>query len=247
MLSIMKFGGTSVNTPEHRAYAIAHIENQLKLGNKVLAVISAMGRKDEPYSTNTLLSFTDSLPEMQKDRLISQGEILSTLVFENECRRLKINAHACTPSETGIITDDSYGAAKIVKVSTLMLEEILKEVSVALVPGFIGVSLSGHVTTLGRGGSDKTAILLADAFCCKHVSIYTDVDGIYDADPKENPQAKRYSALTFDSCLDLVHAGACVMMEDSVKLAKNRRIPFTVASTFESAGGTKVGGKIDLL
>lgn len=244
MLCIMKFGGTSLNTREHRLYAIGKIKKQLKKNNKVLVVVSAMGRNEEPYSTNSLLRFTEHLPQAQKDRLVAQGEILSSLVFENECRNQGISAHACTPTETGIITDDRYQAARVLQVNPLWIHHYLQEMEVVIVPGFIGISMSGHITTLGRGGSDKTAILLADSLDVQQVKIYTDVDGIYNCDPKGNEDAKRHEALTFDECLALVNAGACVMMKESVELAKSKGILFTVSSTFKEGLGTKVGGKI---
>lgn len=243
MLSVLKFGGTSLNTLEHRCYAISKIKKQLQKGNQVVVVVSAMGRKEEPYSTNSLLQFTDCLPESQKDRLVAQGEVLSSLVFENECRRQGIKAHACTPSETGIITDDHYQCARVLKVNPMWIHHYLQDMDVVIVPGFLGISLSGHLTTLGRGGSDKTAILMAVAMQVEQVNIYTDVDGIYDEDPKINDQAVRYDCLTFDECLNLIEGGACVMMKESVELAKSKNIPFTVSSTFSNTNGTKVFGK----
>jgi len=242
MLKIVKFGGTSVNTVCHRECAIKKIKNELNNGNKVLVVISAMGRNDEPYSTNTLLTFSKFLDDRQKDRLLAQGEILSTLVFENECREHGIKAHACTPSETGIITDDIHGCANVLKTEIMWIEHFFKTNDVIVVPGFIGVSQCGHITTLGRGGSDKTAILLAKAMNVNHVAIYTDVDGIYDKDPKRFASAKRYDYMSYAECLKLIDEGACVMMKESVLLAEKYGIKFSVASTFESVIGTKVGG-----
>lgn len=238
----MKFGGTSLNTLNHREFAINKIKNELKKGNKVVVVVSAMGRNDEPYSTHALLRFTDYLNARQKDRLLAQGEILSSLVFENECRKQGIKAHACTPSETGIITDDTYGTAVVLKTNTMWIDYYLKSEDVIVVPGFIGISQCGHVTTLGRGGSDKTAILLAKALNVDCVSVYTDVDGIYDQDPKMNASAKRYDWMSYTDCLKLIDEGSCVMMKDSVLLAQKHEIQFTVASTFQDSIGTKVGG-----
>lgn len=243
MLKVMKFGGTSTDTEMHRHCAILKIKQALKEGYKIVVVVSAMGRNNEPYSTNTLMGFTDCLPPDAKDRLLAQGEILSSLVFENQCRKEGLNAHAFSATETGIITDDHYGAAKVLKVSLMWYKHYLNEADVLIVPGFIGISLSGHLTTLGKGGSDKTAILLSNALCAKETLIYTDVDGIYDLDPKENIHAKRYEKLSFDECLKLVEQGASVMMKESVELAKEKNIEFYVASTFKEGIGTKVSGK----
>lgn len=243
MLKVMKFGGTSVDTKAHRHCAILKIKQALKEGYKAVVVVSAMGRKNEPYSTNTLMSFTDCLQPEAKDRLLAQGEILSSLVFENQCRKEGVNAHAFTPSEVGIITDDGYGAAKVFKVSLMWYQHYLKENDVLIVPGFIGLSLSGHLTTLGKGGSDKTAILLSDALQADYTMIYTDVSGIYDSDPKQNPNAKKYTQLSFDECLKLVEQGASVMMKESVELAKAKNIEFYVSSFFKEEIGTKVCGK----
>ncbi len=242
MITVVKFGGTSLNTRENRYLAINKIKKELDKKNKVVVVVSAMGRKNEPYATNSLLSFCDYLPNHQKDRLIAQGEILSSLVFENQCREQGILAHACTPTETGLISDGFFGQAKVLQVNTMWLDFYLKTLDVVIVPGFIGLSLSGHITTLGRGGSDKTAILVADALNVGHVMIYTDVDGIYDIDPKKNTSAKKYKSLNYNECLILVNQGACVMMVESVELAKSKGITFTVASTFSMNEGTKVSG-----
>ncbi len=241
MTVIMKFGGTSLSSDKNRAYAIAKIKKEVDRGNKVVVVVSAMGRREEPYSTMSLLQFSECLPDYQKDRLIAQGEILSSLVFENECRKEALLAHACTPTEIGILTDDSYGKAKVLQVNPMWIEHYLNIVDVVIVPGFIGLSLSGRVSTLGRGGSDKTAIVLADALKINPVYIYTDVDGIYERDPKHYPEAKRYPYLTFEQCLALVKAGACVMMKESVQFAQLKNIDFYVASTFKDSDGTKVG------
>lgn len=243
MLKVMKFGGTSVDSQAHRHCAIEKIKQALKAGYKTVVVVSAMGRKEEPYSTNTLMGFTDYLQPDAKDRLLAQGEILSSLVFENQCRQEGLNAHAFTASEAGILTDDHYGSAKVLKVSLMWYKHYLNEMDVLIVPGFIGLSLSGHLTTLGKGGSDKTAILLSDALSADCTVIYTDVAGIYDCDPKQNAQAKRYSWLSFDECLSLVKQGASVMMKESVELAKAKNIEFYVASTFSEGIGTKVSGK----
>ena len=183
-----------------------------------------MGRKGEAYSTSTLLEFTSSLKPAQKDRLVSQGEILSSLVFENQCYQQHIKAHACTPTETGIITDDNYGQAQVLQMNTMWILPYLKESNVVIVPGFNGLSMSGRITTLGRGGSNKTAVLLATALEVEHVEIFTDVDGIYDQDPKFNEKSQKYQTLSHDQCLDLIHAGSYVMMEESVELAKKAEL-----------------------
>ncbi len=240
MIVIMKFGGTSLNTSEHRCLAINKIKQQLALNHQVVVVVSAMGRKNEPYSTNTLLEMGRYLNDKQCDRLISQGEVLSSLVFENECLAQGIQAHACTLSETGIITDDEHLCANVTEVNPMWILHYLQEVPVVIVPGFLGLSAQGHVTTLGRGGSDKTAILIAEALDVQHVWIFTDVDGIYDLDPKWHTDAKRYISLSYEECIELVENGACVMMLDSVLLARAKEIEFTVASTFVNSGGTIV-------
>ena len=243
MLRIMKFGGTSVDTFEHRCYAIGKIQQELDQNHQVVAVISAMGRQNDPYSTASLLSFSQFLEPRQKDRLLAQGEILSSLVFENQCRQAGIRAHACTPTEIGILTDDSYQNAQVLQLNPSWIRYYLKDHEVVLVPGFIGLNSKGHLTTLGRGGSDQTAILMAEALQLKEVTIYTDVDGIYEEDPKKNAQAKRFTTLDYEACLELVLAGAKVMMPESVKLAQKRQIAFTVASTFKNQAGTKVVAK----
>ncbi len=240
MLVVMKFGGTSVSNEENRDLAIKKVKDQLALGNQVIVVVSAIGREPEPYSTKVLAKFCEGLNGAQKDRCLSMGEILSSLAFENQCRKHNIETHACTPSELGIITDDSYGHAEVDCVCTMWLEHYLEKMKVVVVPGFIGLSNTGRVTTLGTGGSDKTALLLADAMKADEVIIYTDVCGIYDHDPKNDASATQYESISFDECLKLINSGAKVMMKDSVELAKQKNIPFTVACTFSDEKGTKV-------
>ena len=243
-LIVQKFGGTSTRSFETRKKMYEHIERQLNKGKKVIAVVSAMGRYGDPYATDTLLSNVrkESLTGEEIDRLMSMGETISSLVIKSELASKGINATTATFSEIGIHTNSIYQNADIEKVDGTILLNKLEEFDVIIVPGFQGISEEGKVTTLGRGGSDLSAVALAIGVGAKRVDIFSDVDGIYTADPRIVPDAKKIAYISYEEMLELACNGAKVLNHRCVQLAAKFGIEIHARSCFDFRRGTYVIG-----
>src|SRR5665647_491142 len=185
---VQKFGGTSVSTEEKRKLVACKVINAKAQGFLPVVVVSAMGRKGEPYATDTLLSLVnDNLKVMNPlavDLLMSCGETISTVIMCNELNKNGIDSVPLTGGQAGIITDSNYTNAAILNVDTHKILEILEKGKTPVVAGFQGMDEKGYVTTIGRGGSDVTAAMLGAALNATETQIYTDVDGIMTADPR---------------------------------------------------------------
>lgn len=240
IINVIKFGGSSLKDNSSIETAVARVLEHLQRADAVVVVVSAMGRFPCCYATDTLASQATHLSSKDKDRLMSLGETISSLVFLNCCKAHSINACALSIKETGIITDDCFQKGHVMHVCTKDLYRSLKEYEVIIVPGFTGTSLTGNTVTLGRGGSDYSAFLIAQALDVPFVSIYTDVEGVYDKDPKTSEDAQLYSTMSCDELLGLIEKGARVMQKESVLYARKNLLSFEVKSTFEGEKGTIV-------
>ena len=183
---IQKFGGTSVASPENRERAVQKIIHSIMNGFKTVVVVSAMGRRGEPYATDTLLELLQQVHmdvhPREKDMVLSLGETLSSAIMANTLRSKGYDSVAVTGWQAGIITDRNYGNANIREVKTEYLTDVLKQGKIPIVAGFQGITETGEITTLGRGGSDTTAAILGEALNANPLK-FTDVDGIMTADP----------------------------------------------------------------
>ncbi len=214
---VMKFGGTSVADPDKLKDVARRLVAARAEGNRVVAVLSAMGD-----STDELVRLAYEVSPRPKprelDMLISVGEL--------------------TGSQAGIVTDTVHGRAKIVDVRARRIHEALDQDRIVLVAGFQGVSTDFDITTLGRGGSDTTAVALAAALGAEVCEIYTDVDGVFTADPRLVPQARKLHAVSYEEMLEMAASGAKVLQVRSVEVARNHRVKLHVRSTFSTADGT---------
>ncbi|PKQ17442.1 MAG: aspartate kinase [Actinobacteria bacterium HGW-Actinobacteria-7] len=238
----MKFGGTSVATPEGRAAIAARIAESLELGRAVVVVVSAMGRRGAPYATDTLLSLVDGLPadERESDLLASVGEIVSAILIASELRAAGIAATAFTGAEAGILTDGVHGGAAISEIHTGPLYRALEAGLVPVVCGFQGVSREGSLTTLGRGGSDTTACALGVALDAFEVEIYTDVDGVMSADPRVCDGAAVLDTVRADELHQMAMHGSRVVHTPAAELALASGLSVRVRNTYTDHAGTKV-------
>ncbi|MER2173988.1 MAG: aspartate kinase [Carnobacterium sp.] len=240
---IQKFGGTSVKNEESRLAAEKHIEHAVSLGYKVIVVVSAIGRMGDPYATDSLLDLIDGersyLDLRERDMLLSVGETISTAVFTNQLKKNGINAVGLTGQSAGIRTNEDYGQAKVIRVDTATINEQFKTKDVAVVAGFQGVSDNGHVTTIGRGGSDTTAALLGAAFKAESIDIFTDVSGMMTADPRLVENAQFLQVVSYNEVSNMAHEGAKVIDPRAVEIAQQAGIPVRIRSTYETV--TDVG------
>jgi aspartate kinase len=234
---VMKFGGTSVADPEKIRRVAARLVATKRAGARVVAVVSAMG-----YHTDELLDLAHEVSPQPKprelDMLISVGERISCALVAMAISDLGTDAVSLTGSQAGIVTDTAHGKAKIVEVKAHRIHSALDDDRIVLVAGFQGVSTDFDVTTLGRGGSDTTAVALAAALGADACEIYTDVDGVFTADPRIVPAAQKLHAVSYEEMLELAASGAKVLALRSVEFARNHGVMVHVRSTFTDEPGT---------
>src|SRR5918992_1933547 len=234
---VMKFGGTSVADPEKIKDVARRLVAARESGNRVVGVLSAMGKTtDELITLAREISAQPSPREL--DMLISVGERISNALCAMAIHDLGHQAISLTGSQAGIVTDTTHGKAKIVDVRARRIHESLDEGRIVLVAGFQGVSTTYDVTTLGRGGSNLTAVALAAALGADACEMYTDVEGIFTADPRVVPTARRLHAVSYEEMLEMAASGAKVLQLRSVEFARNHGVKLHVRSTFTDGQGT---------
>lgn len=238
-LIVQKYGGTSVGTPERILNISRRILETQQSGNSVVAVVSAMsGVTDGLIKLSKQVSSSPTDREM--DVLLATGEQTTIALVAMAIDSLGGKAISLTGAQAGIRTDGIHTKAKIANVSPRQIRSYLREGYICVVAGFQGQTVAGRITTLGRGGSDLTAIAVAAALRADNCEIYTDVDGIYTCDPRIVPAAQKLDMITYDELLEMASSGSKVMQSRSVEFAKKFRVPFEVRSSFNTNGGTHV-------
>jgi aspartate kinase len=241
---VQKFGGTSLSTPEARQHVIRHIRKALSLGYKLVVVVSAMGRKGDPYATDTLLDLVrqngDSLPARERDLLMCCGETISAATLCSSLNAEGIPSTVLTGGQAGILTSDDFGNAHILTIHPSRIHDVLEQGKVAVVTGFQGKTANDDATTLGRGGSDTSATALGVALKAEIVDIFTDVGGILTADPRLVENARLLPQVSFSEIVNMAHNGAKVIHPRAVEVAMQANLPIRVRSTFEEDEGTLV-------
>jgi aspartate kinase len=234
---VMKFGGTSVADVDRLRAVAQRLVAAREAGNRVVAVLSAMGD-----TTDELVRLAHEISPRPKarelDMLISVGERISCSLCAMAIHDLGHEAISLTGSQAGIVTDTAHGKAKIVDIRANRIHEALDAERIVLVAGFQGVSTELDITTLGRGGSDTTAVALAAALGAEACEIYTDVDGVHTADPRIVPSARKLHAVSYGEMLELAASGARVLQLRSVEFARNHDVKLHVRSSFSEADGT---------
>ena len=242
---VLKFGGTSVGSIERIKHAAKIIKNESELGNKIIVVVSAMAGK-----TNELIklsrSISNNFSKRELDVLLSTGEQVSCALISGALNEMGIKAKSFMNWQIPILTEGENNNARIVNISIRKVEEYLSSGGIAVVPGYQGVSSSGEITTIGRGGSDATAVAIAKIFNTDSCDIYTDVEGVYSTDPNKIPIAKKIDKISYEEMLELTSLGAKVMQSSAVQTAMIYDIPLQVRSTFTDSQGTKIFNKENL-
>lgn len=239
-LIVQKFGGSSVADAEGMKRVAARIVATKRDGNQVVVVVSAMGD-----TTDELIDLANQITPMPKgrelDMLLTAGERISMALLAMAISNLGHEARSFTGSQAGVITDSAHGRARIIDVTPGRIQEALKEGAIAIVAGFQGISQdTKDITTLGRGGSDTTAVALAAALDADVCEIYTDVDGVFSADPRVVPTARKLKSVTYDEMLELAASGAKVLHLRCVEYARRYEMPIHVRSSFSTNEGTWV-------
>lgn len=238
-LIVQKYGGTSVADPERMRAVAEHVSFTRRHGNDVVVVVSAMGK-----STDNLIKLANDVsrtqPGREMDMLLTTGERISMALLCMALADIGVEAVSFTGSQVGIITDTVHTKAKILEVKGDRVREALSEGKVCVIAGFQGISTDREITTLGRGGSDTTAVALAAALDADSCEIYTDVTGVFTADPRIVPQARKLTHVNFDEMLEMAGAGSKVLALRSVEFARNHNVPLHVRSSFTWEHGTWV-------
>ena len=238
-LIVQKFGGTSVANTE-RIFNVADIVTRTAAaGNQVVVVVSAQGDTTDDFIEKAA-EITDKPPAREMDVLLSAGEQISMALLAMAIEKLGYHATSLTGWQAGIETSLEYGAARIHRVKPERIRSLLDRHRIVVVAGFQGVNSHQSITTLGRGGSDTTAVAIAAALGADLCQIYTDVDGVYTADPRVVPNARKLEEITFDEMLELASLGAQVLHNRSVEMAKKYNIDLEVLSSLTRNPGTKV-------
>ncbi len=238
-LVVQKYGGSSVANVQRIQKVAQRVVGYSKKGYQLVIVVSALGD-----TTDELIELADKInpnpSQREMDMLLSTGEQISVALLAMAIHKLGAQAISFTGSQVGIITDTSHTQARIIKINGNKIKEELKKGNIVIVAGFQGVTLNQDITTLGRGGSDLTAVALAKELQADSCEIYTDVEGIYTTDPRIEPRARKIEEITYDEMLEMASLGAQVMQARSIEVAKKFDVPLHVRSSFSAKSGTMI-------
>ena len=236
---VLKFGGTSVGTSERIQHVAKIIKKERSLGNKIIVVVSAMAGK-----TNELINLSKEISEefnkREMDVLLSSGEQVTSALLSGALTKIDVKAKSWLNWQIPILTEGEHTNSRIININVEKINEYLDENGVAILPGFQGISKKGEITTIGRGGSDASAVAIAKIFNTDSCEIYTDVDGVFSTDPNKIPVAKKIEKISYDEMLELSSLGAKVMQSSAIQTALMYDIPLEVKSTFTERKGTKI-------
>ncbi len=241
---VQKFGGSSVADTEKIMNIAKRVIRYKKRGHRLVIVLSALGDTTDEL-VELAGQITNDPPEREMDMLISTGEQVSVALLAMAIHKLGYEAISFTGAQVGIVTDNSFTKAKILDINAKRILEELNKKKIVIVAGFQGVSLDQEITTLGRGGSDMTAVALAKVLKAKLCEIYTDVSGVYTADPRIVTNAKKLSRVSYDEMLEMASLGAKVMQARSIECAKKFNIKIHVRSSFNNKVGTIISKEVD--
>jgi len=238
---VIKFGGTSVGSIDRIVTAAKIIKKKIDKGNKIIVVVSAMaGKTNELVQQSEKISKNFSKREL--DVLLSSGEQVTSALLAGALEEKGIKAKSYMSWQIPILTDGGHNNSRIINMHVEKINKFILNKGVAIVPGFQGVSKNGELTTIGRGGSDATAVAIAKIFNTDECEIYTDVEGVYSTDPKYFPKAKKINKISYEEMLEMSSLGAKVMQSSAIQTAMMYGLPLHVRSTFSSAEGTKIFG-----
>ncbi len=236
---VLKFGGTSVGTTERIQHVAKIVKKEHLAGNNVVVIVSAMAGK-----TNELIKLSNEISDKfnirELDVLLSSGEQVTSALLAGALIKLNVKAKSWLNWQIPILTEGEHSNARIINMNVEKINKYLNEKGVVIIPGFQGISKSADITTIGRGGSDATAVAVAKLLNADTCEIYTDVDGVYSTDPNKIPVAKKIDKISYDEMLELSSLGAKVMQSSAVQTAMMYDIPLEVKSTFTERKGTKI-------
>jgi aspartate kinase len=241
---VQKFGGTSLASKEGRELCAKAVKQRKNEGYNVVVVVSAIGRSGEPYATDTLKELAtetfSAFSNKDSDLLLSCGELISAVLMVQTIKKIGLKAEALTGFQAGILTDENNGNSNILQIDTSNLLQILDSGTIPVVAGFQGISSSGKITTLGRGGSDTTACALGVALEADFIEVFTDVPGIMSADPNKIPESKLLNEISYLEAFQMANQGANVIHPQAAEFSQNADIPLIIRTAFQERSGTKI-------
>ena len=241
---VMKFGGTSLRDEDCRVHALEHIKRYHESGERIVVVVSAMGRKGEPYATDTLVALLrdvgHNINPRELDLVMSVGETLSSAYFSHLLSHNGMPAESFNGRQSGILTDDNAGNAEILEINPSRIVEALDNGFIAVVAGFQGVNDKGDIRTLGRGGSDTSAVALASALGAEKVEIFSDVDGIANCDPRQVEGSSYLESISVNQMLAMADEGSRVIHPRAIKASLKTKTPIIAKNNFNDSEGTLI-------
>ena len=245
LLIIKKFGGTSLSNIDKIKKAAKLVKKEVILGNKVVVVVSALGKTtDKLQSLINKISFNGNSKEI--DAILSSGEQASSGLMALALKNINVKSRSFLGWQIPILTNTSYGKARILNIDIKILKKEMKKGITPVIAGFQGISSEFRISTIGRGGSDTTAVAMASKLSADRCDIHTDVEGVFTADPRWVKKAKKIDQLTYDEMLEMASVGAQVLEPRSVSLAKNNNVVLWVKSSFKNVKGTKISNSTKL-
>lgn len=246
MLIVQKYGGTSVGSCERIEIIAKKIATYKDNGHKIVVIVSAIGGETDRLLK--LVNYFGALPNTREvDVALSTGEQVSSALVSIALNKIGYKAISLNGKDAGIFTDTSHTKAKIEFIDTKMIRKYLEDDYIVVIAGFQGISKDGNITTLGRGGSDLSAVAIAGALKANLCEIYTDVDGVYTTDPKIEPKARKIDKISYDEMLELASLGAKVLLNRSVELAKKLKVKVITKSSFNNNDGTLIINEEDMM
>src|SRR6056297_2090738 len=246
---VLKFGGSSLKNEKARAAAVDRIEYTINNDKKPVIIVSAIGRKGSAYATDTLIKLAeDTFPELakrEKDLIMSCGEIISSVIMVQNINKEDMNAKALTGAQAGILTDENYCNSKVLNINPENILKLLNQNYIPVIAGFQGISENGAITTLGRGGSDTTASIIAAGLSAEKIEIDTDVKGLLTGDPNIIKKAKFLKKANYTEACELAYQGAKVIHPQAAEIAMKNKIPMEIKSTFNNDEGTLIDKNVD--
>jgi aspartate kinase len=241
---VQKFGGTSVATKETREMIVDKVETALNNGYFPVVVVSAIGRNGDPYATDTLINTAKAVgcetSPREMDLIMACGEIISSVVMVNTLRKRGHESVALTGAQAGIITDDNFGDAEVLRVDTQNILRYIDKNIIPVITGFQGVNERGEITTLGRGGSDVSGSIIGEALNAEAVEIYTDVEGVMTADPRIVADARVMNTIFYNEVFQMAEYGSNVIHPRAVEVAMRCNIPLIIKNTMSDSQGTLI-------
>jgi aspartate kinase len=247
-IAVQKFGGTSLTTPELRSRVSNIVSSTISAGWKVVVVVSAIGRENDPYATDTFIKLVKEINQQplvrEMDLIMSCGEIISGVLLANYLTSTGIKSKFLTGEQAGLVTDSNFGSAHILYVNPRNILDCLENGITPVVAGFQGISENSELTTLGRGGSDTTASALGVALKAKIIDIFTDVEGIMTADPHIVTNARLLEAISYNEICQLAREGARIVHPRAIEIAMQGNVPLRVRSTQLDSLGTLISNQL---